>query len=92
MEGLVPLLPPELTESLMAQAMRLSAPGTRLALEHVDEGFRTLPEQGALHGLSSAFHSHVQDPAAWLARYGWTANADNQGRSQCRRPAGLLGH
>ena len=78
MEGLVPLLPPELTETLVAEATRLSAPGSRLALEHVDEGFRTLPEQGALHGalhrLSSAFQSHVQDPAAWLGGYGWAAN------------------
>jgi methyltransferase (TIGR00027 family) len=77
MEGLVPLLPAELMDRVMTAVSGRSSLGSRIAFEHVDESFRTLPEQGALHGalgrLATAFQAHVDDPAAWARAYGWRA-------------------
>ncbi|WP_067831204.1 SAM-dependent methyltransferase [Actinomadura kijaniata] len=76
-EGLMTFLPQPANDRLLGELSELSAPGSGLALEHVNSAYRRLPqmrhaqERLARHGAS--WRSAVDDPAAWLAGHGWTA-------------------
>lgn len=76
-EGLLMFLRPQDNDRLMERIRSLSAPGSRLALEHVNRAFYQLPDMRSVHRrfamIEASWHSTVEDPRAWLAGYGWRA-------------------
>jgi methyltransferase (TIGR00027 family) len=80
-EGLLMFLHPEENDRLMARIGSLSAPGSRLALEHVNRAFYQLPDMRPVHRrftlIQAAWYSTVEDPRAWLAGHGWRARVQH---------------
>ncbi|MHC1563417.1 SAM-dependent methyltransferase [Actinomycetospora sp. C-140] len=94
-EGLLPYLPAEAQDGLLAAVDERSAPGSRIAVEDFtnlgdqlsDPGFRRIAA-GIGVDMSALIHTdHRPDPGDWLAERGWavrrdlaTAVADGWGR------------
>ncbi|MFD9706051.1 SAM-dependent methyltransferase [Lentzea sp. NPDC059081] len=81
-EGLFMFLPPDAGGRLLHWVSALSAPGSTLALEHVNRAFRDLPQMRPVHqrfdALDARWQSDVEDPVAWLDAYGWDATVTHQ--------------
>jgi methyltransferase (TIGR00027 family) len=82
LEGLLMFLPPDAGERILHWVSALSAPGSTLALEHVNRAFRELPQMRAVHerfdALDARWRSDVEDPIEWLAGHGWHAAVTHQ--------------
>jgi methyltransferase (TIGR00027 family) len=76
-EGLLPYLTAAAGDSLLDRIGALSAPGSHLALEHINRATLDLPPiRAMLEALAdegAAWRSGVDDPRAWLAAHGWSA-------------------
>lgn len=76
-EGLLMYLTPEHNNGLLARIGPLSAPGSRLALEHINQQYRDLPQMRPAHGwlesIGAPWRSHLDDPCGWLGGHGWQA-------------------
>jgi len=75
-EGLMVYMDDPDNDRLLERIARLSAPGSRMLSDHMDVDLARLPESGeiidALTGIDDVWRSSVEDPAGWLAGYGWT--------------------
>ena len=81
-EGLLQYLPDEAMDSLLGHVHKLSAPGSRIAVDHLPGGTSAIGgalERGVteragpeLKAIWVAGQQH--DPASWLLGHGWTAN------------------
>ncbi|MFS8096455.1 SAM-dependent methyltransferase [Lentzea alba] len=82
LEGLFMFLPPDAGEQILYWVSALSAPGSTLALEHVNREFRELPQMRAVHErfgrMDARWQSDVEDPIEWLAGHGWHATVTHQ--------------
>lgn len=82
LEGLLMFLPPDAVDQLMRLVGGLSAPGSRIALEHVNRAFRDLPQMRAVHDrfdqLDARWQSDVENPVEWLREYGWESSVTPQ--------------
>lgn len=60
----------------------LSAPGSRLAVEHLNRAYAELPQLAPavrkLAATQASWQSSVEDPRAWLAPHGWRAEVVHQ--------------
>jgi methyltransferase (TIGR00027 family) len=84
-EGLLPYLPGDAVQRLFAMVHELSAPGSRIAVEHFDGGVsefvRDMPMTdvtdllGPFVATLSSWESNSFDAVAWLADHGWQATA-----------------
>jgi methyltransferase (TIGR00027 family) len=80
-EGLLTYLSPEDGDALVSTAGQLSGSGSTLALEVIRASdlshgrLRDLADRMA--GFGAPWRSGVDDPAGWLAGYGWHARVDN---------------
>jgi len=76
-EGLLPYLTEDRAQALLETLSGLSAPGSSLALEHINTATLRLPHLEAmldeLDAEGAAWRSAVDDPVAWLAAQGWSA-------------------
>lgn len=81
-EGLLPYLPDDAEERLLAAAHELSAPGSRIAVEHVrslqtllqddDDRFARVADQLGINITELIYDNQARpDPDAWLAERGW---------------------
>ncbi|WP_199439449.1 class I SAM-dependent methyltransferase [Umezawaea beigongshangensis] len=74
-EGVLMFLRPDEAAGLLDRIGLLSAPGSRLAVEHVNGAFRRLPQMREVHRqfskLDAEWYSHVDDPDTWLTGHGW---------------------
>jgi methyltransferase (TIGR00027 family) len=79
-EGLLPFLPDDAVERLFGIVDRLSAPGSRFAIEHVDADIRQLATEPPMADMAKDFGITVTDmwpkdkvfpPVRWLADHGW---------------------
>jgi O-methyltransferase involved in polyketide biosynthesis len=81
-EGLLQYLSDEAMDSLLGHVHKLSAPGSRIAADHMPGGIRATGGSLA-HGVRERADEELQaiwaadqrhDPASWLLAHGWTAN------------------
>ncbi|MER7817960.1 SAM-dependent methyltransferase [Streptomyces sp. NPDC096153] len=76
-EGLMMYLEPADNDRLLERIGMLSAPGSRLAIEHINKEYTELPQLRAVHErlrkVGASWQSTVEDPCAWLGSHGWTA-------------------
>ncbi|MBT2383938.1 SAM-dependent methyltransferase [Streptomyces sp. ISL-11] len=73
-EGLLPYLSAAENDALLREVAGLSAPGSELAMDHIDSGTKggDLAEvSDTLDGLGATWRSTLDDPAAWLTGHGW---------------------
>ncbi|WP_084963793.1 SAM-dependent methyltransferase [Thermoactinospora rubra] len=81
-EGVLMYLTPEDGERILDRVRELSAPGSRLAAEHVNRAYIDLPQMapamGRLAATRAAWLSSVEDPQEWLSPYGWRAQVTHQ--------------
>ncbi|MCD9140883.1 SAM-dependent methyltransferase [Streptomyces albireticuli] len=73
-EGLLPYLSAAENDALLDEVGKLSAPGSELAMDHIDsrtKGGALAEVSGTLDGLGAAWRSTLDDPAAWLTAHGW---------------------
>jgi methyltransferase (TIGR00027 family) len=82
-EGLLPYLSDEDKDRLLAGVRELSAPGSRIAIEHLSAGIGSMRDYPAFTEAArrdnvdfdnAALWAHAEagDPAPWLARHGWS--------------------
>ena len=82
-EGLLPYLPAEAERLLFERVQELSAPGSRIAVEHFadsidkltsDEQFQTMSRQVIGADVRTLFFEQERGPGpdAWLGEHGWT--------------------
>ncbi|REE97585.1 SAM-dependent methyltransferase [Thermomonospora umbrina] len=80
-EGVLSFLTERDNERIMRRITGLSAPGSRLGLEHLNGAFQRLPglrwAQRRLTESGSGWRSAVDDPVGWLARHGWRATVSH---------------
>jgi methyltransferase (TIGR00027 family) len=88
-EGLLPFLPDDAKDSLFTRVHELSAPGSRIAAEHVDADMATLLRQPIFQIMADRFGFDLAelwpadqhyDPAGWLTGHGWAVTADRAAR------------
>lgn len=76
-EGLLMYLERPDADALLDRVGTLSAPGSRLGLEHVNQAYVDLPQMQEvwerLRRFDALWRSTVEDPVAWLAGHGWSA-------------------
>lgn len=74
-EGLLPALTPEISDRLLGELTRLSAPGSRLALDHLPQVEAMLAVLDAIDpALRALWNGGPTEPIeAWLGRHGWSA-------------------
>ncbi|MET9294800.1 SAM-dependent methyltransferase [Streptomyces sp. NPDC003077] len=76
-EGLMMYLEPTDNDRLLERVGKLSAPGSRLAIEHINKEYTELPQLRAVHErlrkVGASWRSTIQTPSAWLASHGWSA-------------------
>lgn len=76
-EGLLMYLSEADSDQLLASIDILSAPGSRLAIEHINRAYTDLPEMRAVHerlrNVGASWLSTLEDPVGWLAGHGWAA-------------------
>jgi methyltransferase (TIGR00027 family) len=105
-EGLLPYLPPEATDALLTGVTRLSAPGSRVAVEHIVDVARSVRDSviattERTTGVDVAAMIHTSEPRVTPDRHlsdlGWRTRvvpaaeaATTHGRDPDRAP--LLGH
>ncbi|WP_436756902.1 SAM-dependent methyltransferase [Streptosporangium sp. V21-05] len=81
-EGVLMYLTPRDGARVLGRVSELSAPGSRLAVEHVNRAYAELPQMrpamSRLTSTQAAWRSAVEDPEAWLAGYGWRASVTHQ--------------
>lgn len=81
-EGLLMYLDAPSGDAILATVGHLSAPGSRLGIEHVNRAYLDLPQiqevQRRLRQFSATWRSTCEDPVAWLAAHGWTATVIHQ--------------
>ncbi|WP_175408227.1 SAM-dependent methyltransferase [Streptomyces sp. TRM64462] len=81
-EGLMMYLTHAENDRLLHAIGTLSAPGSHLALEHINQAYTELPELRAVHSrlrrVGADWRSTVEDPCGWLAGHGWTATTTPQ--------------
>lgn len=84
-EGLLPFLPDEAKETLLARMNELSAPGSRIAAEHLDTDAATLLREPPFREMAGQFGFDLGDlwpagqdfdVAGWLAGHGWDVTAE----------------
>ncbi|TWF95422.1 SAM-dependent methyltransferase [Saccharopolyspora dendranthemae] len=85
-EGLLPYLPAAAEEALFADIQKLSAPGSRVAVEHVAQSMDAVMDDPKFQSLSERigidprelFYNDAprQDPAERLRNEGWTTTAN----------------
>ena len=84
-EGLLPFLSDEATAQLFDAIHRLSAPGSRLAAEHVPGDLRALLRNPVFDEMARSLGVHLNDlwpadktydPAEWLAGRGWAVDEE----------------
>ncbi|MCP2167962.1 SAM-dependent methyltransferase [Goodfellowiella coeruleoviolacea] len=77
LEGVMMFLSDADNDRLLARISSLSAPGSRIAIEHFNQEFRRLPQMNQVHerfrSLDALANSWLADPVRWLARNGWYA-------------------
>ncbi|MEU1277179.1 SAM-dependent methyltransferase [Streptomyces sp. NPDC005805] len=87
-EGLMMYLEPADNDRLARRIGSLSAPGSRLAIEHVNHAYTELPQLRAVHErlrkVGAAWRSTLEDPRGWLAGHGWTATVTPQSELAAR--------
>ncbi|MFI9388357.1 SAM-dependent methyltransferase [Kutzneria sp. NPDC052558] len=104
-EGLLPFLPDDAVERLFGIVDRLSAPGSRFAIEHVDADPRELATLPPMNTMAGEMGLTVTDmwpadkvfpPVSWLADHGWRVTsspigpvAEGYGRQFGPNSAGL---
>jgi methyltransferase (TIGR00027 family) len=75
-EGLMVYMDDPDNDRLLERIARLSAPGSHMFSDHMQVDLARIPESGeiidALAGIDDIWRSSVEDPAGWLAGYGWT--------------------
>lgn len=84
-EGLLPYLPADALHQLLATIDRLSAPGSRVSVEHIDD-VHTLFDNEHTTRMSEQFGMDIRDlmpndegriaPDQWLADHGWAIRQD----------------
>jgi len=76
-EGLLMYLDTADSDALLRTISLLSAPGSTLALEHVNQAYVDLPQMQAVHArlqkVGAAWRSTNDDPVEWLQGHGWDA-------------------
>lgn len=76
-EGLLMYLDQASSDMVLASIGGLSAAGSMLALEHVNQAYLDLPEmravQARLRQFNATWQSTCDDPVDWLATHGWNA-------------------
>jgi methyltransferase (TIGR00027 family) len=81
-EGVLMYLPPEDGADVLAGIGTLSAPGSRLAVEHVNRAYLDAPQMrpamNRLAATQAAWLSSVEDPHEHLAAHGWRAEVTHQ--------------
>ncbi|WP_433546980.1 SAM-dependent methyltransferase [Streptomyces sp. CA-294286] len=81
-EGLMMYLEPADNDLLVERIGALSAPGSRLALEHVNKAYTDLPPLRTVHErlrkVGASWHATLENPQAWLDGHGWTARVTPQ--------------
>jgi methyltransferase (TIGR00027 family) len=84
-EGLLPFLPDEAKETLLARMDELSAPGSRIAAEHLNGDAATLLREPPFGEMADRFGFDLSelwpvgqnlDVAGWLAGHGWSVTTD----------------
>lgn len=89
-EGLLPYLPADAERLLFERVQELSAPGSRVAVEHFagsidrvteDPHFRSMSERLIGTDVRELFFDEPrgQEADAWLAEHGWTVRASRAG-------------
>ncbi len=81
-EGLLPYLPDEAMDSVLGHAHKLSAPGSRIAADHIPGGTSAIGgslereiKSRSSEELTTIWVADQQyDPASWLLVHGWTAS------------------
>lgn len=80
-EGLLPYLQDDARETLLASADELSAPGSRLAVEHMDSAMAEMAREPVINAAATRLNldfaaivtaASEHDPATWLHRHGWS--------------------
>lgn len=80
-EGLLPFLPDDAATTLFADMDALSAPGSTIAVEHMEGDAAALADQRPMKSMREEFGFTVMDmwptgkrfePADWLSEHGWT--------------------
>lgn len=81
-EGLLMYLTPEDGAELRRTLTAASAPGSSVAIEHVNQAYLDLPQiqvvQKRLAPFDAAWRSTLDDPIAWFAEDGWQAEITDQ--------------
>ena len=81
-EGLLMYLEPADSDRLLTELGALSAPGSRLAIEHINQEYVELPQLRAVHErlrkVGASWRSTVDDPFGWLGGHGWNATVTPQ--------------
>ncbi len=76
-EGLLMYLDQTSSDMVLASIGGLSAAGSTLAMEHINQAYLDLPEMRAvqerLRRFGATWQSTCDDPVGWLAAHGWTA-------------------
>ena len=102
-EGLLPYLPAGVERQLFDRIGELSAPGSRLAVEHLEEQAKPAPDSGMVQqgkatlGLDIAGMWHTEgkeDPVRRLTRDGWTVGvtlASQAADAHQRKLVGAMG-
>lgn len=79
-EGVLIYLPVADNDRLLAAVGDLSAPGSRLALDHMnhtgDDRAAVRETSAQVRKMGAAFQSAMDDPVGWLAGHGWHATVD----------------
>jgi methyltransferase (TIGR00027 family) len=76
-EGLMMYLEATDNDRLLDRIGAISASGSRLAIEHINQEYTELPQLTAVHErlrkVGASWRSTVEDPCVWLGAHGWTA-------------------
>jgi methyltransferase (TIGR00027 family) len=80
-EGLLPYLRDDARQTLLASANELSAPGSRLAVDHMDPAMAEMARDPAINAAATRLNldfaaivtaASEHNPATWLHRHGWS--------------------
>jgi methyltransferase (TIGR00027 family) len=79
-EGLLLYLPRADNDRLVDTLTALSAPGSRLAFDHMESAAAdhapVRAAEAAVRKMGTEFRSSLDDPVGWLATHGWRATVD----------------
>lgn len=81
-EGLMMYLQHPDNDNLLHEVDRLSAPDSRIGIEHVNRAYVDLPQMQAVQErllkVGAAWRSTIEDPVTWLDEHGWDARVTPQ--------------